>query len=65
MSAAAIQLGILEGILNQEDPLMPKIFQNSKLLIRKDVSRPYYFIRATVVKIAPTAIAKRLGQSTS
>jgi integrase len=45
-AASAIIRRILE-----EDALMPKKYQNGKLEVRKDVARPYYFVRASVVRI--------------
>ena len=45
-AASAIIRRILE-----EDTLMPKKYQNGKLEVRKDVARPYYFVRASVVRI--------------
>jgi integrase len=45
-AASAIIRNILE-----EDALMPKKYQNGKLEVRKDVARPYYFVRASVVRI--------------
>lgn len=44
-------VAIMRGILQGEDALMPKKYQNGKLEIRKDVERPYYFVRASVVRI--------------
>ncbi|HZW05341.1 MAG TPA: site-specific integrase [Candidatus Nitrosotalea sp.] len=41
---------ILRGILSEDD-LMPRRYQNAKLEIRRDVARPFYFVRVTVPKI--------------
>ena len=45
-----VRISILRGFL-EEDPLMPKKYQNGKLEIRKDVDRPYYFVRVSLPRI--------------
>lgn len=47
---AGAATAIIRRIL-EEDALMPKKYQNGKLEVRKDVARPYYFVRASVVRI--------------
>lgn len=41
------RIDILRVILREGDDLMPKKYQSGKLEIRKDVGRPYYFVRAS------------------
>jgi hypothetical protein len=50
-------LDIIRGILGREDA-MPRKYQNAKLEIRKDVKRPYYFVRVAVPVI--TEAGRRL-----
>src|SRR5579864_5909292 len=45
------QVDIIRFILQQEEDVMPKKYQNGKLEVRRDVKRPYYFVRATIVQI--------------
>jgi hypothetical protein len=50
----------------EEDVSMPKKYQNGKLQVRRDVARPYYFVRASVTRIDKSPVsARRLGRSTS
>lgn len=51
MTNATNRLAMIRSILGGED--MPKKYQSAKLEIRKDVSRPYYFVRATLPQIGP------------
>jgi len=44
---------IIRRILLKEGDSMPRKYQNGKLEIRRDVSRPYYFVRITVPIIGP------------
>jgi integrase len=48
---SAPNVGIL--VPHREDPNMPRKYQNGKLEIRKDVARPYYFVRVTRPTIRP------------
>jgi len=42
---------------------MPKKYQNGKLEVREEVARPYYFVRASVVRIdKPTGQRRRIRQ---
>ncbi len=43
-------LGIIRSILGGGEP-MPRKYQNAKLEVRKDVARPYFFVRVTVPRI--------------
>ncbi|MCL5744395.1 MAG: site-specific integrase [Acidobacteria bacterium] len=51
MSTGILNLGIIRGILDGTEEAMPRKYQNPKLEIRRDVKRPYYFVRVTVPKI--------------
>jgi integrase len=48
------QIDIIRSILNGGSEGMPRRYQQGKLLIRRDVSRPYYFIRVSVPRIDST-----------
>jgi len=48
-TAEPLLLDIIRFIL--KDELMPKRCQNGKLEIRRDLARPYYFVRTSVVRI--------------
>jgi len=41
---------------------MPKKYQSGKLEVRRDVARPYYFVRATLVRIDAAGERKRVRQ---
>jgi hypothetical protein len=45
MGTATRQLDTITSILREEDLLMPRKYQSGKLLVRKDVARPYYFVQ--------------------
>jgi len=44
----SVNLAILRGILPRSEDSMPRKYQNPKLETRRDVKRPYYFIRVTL-----------------
>lgn len=53
-------LAMIRNILGGED--MPKKYQSGKLETRKDVARPYYFVRATLVRFNKAGERKRVRQ---
>jgi hypothetical protein len=53
-----VRLGIIRGFL-EEDPLMPKRYQNPKLEVRKDVNRPYYFVRVSLPRVGKDGVRKK------
>ena len=48
LTARASSFDIIRGILDGSENGMPRKNQNPKLEIRRDVERPYYFVRVTV-----------------
>ena len=44
-------MDLIRAILDSKDDVMPRKYQNAKLDIRTDVSRPYYFVWVTVPRI--------------
>jgi hypothetical protein len=58
--AGRVPLDIIRAILDGSEDDMPRKYQNPKLEIRRDVDRPYYFVRVTVPVITATGrCAKR------
>jgi hypothetical protein len=51
VSSVPASLDIIRSILDGSGDAMPRKYQNPKLEIRRDVKRPYYFIRVTVPRI--------------
>jgi integrase len=56
---STVRSGIISGLLKEEDPLMPKKYQNGKLEIRADVKRPYYFVRVSLPRIDKASGVRR------
>jgi hypothetical protein len=55
MTGATPSLGIIQRILDGSEDGMPRKYQNATLEVRRDVKRPYYFVRVTI----PTANGRR------
>ena len=51
MAIAVHTSAIIRALLEDKDSFMPRQYQNGKLEVRKDVKRPYYFVRVTVPMI--------------
>ena len=52
-------MDLIRAILDSKDDVMPRKYQNAKLDIRTDVSRPYYFVWVTVPRITAEGPKKR------
>jgi len=53
-SRRAPSLDMIRGILDGSRDGMPRKYQNARLEIRRDVERPYYFVRVTVPVLTET-----------
>lgn len=48
---SGVRTDIIRAILDGSEEGMPRKYQNAKLEVRRDVARPYYFVRVTIPTI--------------